>query len=105
MPAASLFAKVTATTSMTNHERRLAKKAAKAAAKGVNGPDPKPTPGQPRRTGLRGKKYAFSHTEAPRLVVPRDPQATQPKTTDIPRLEGQEGMISPNYTTFLDPTY
>jgi hypothetical protein len=79
---------------MTNHDWHVAKKVIKDTAKGVHAPKPRPPPTQPCREGLWGVKYAFSNTEAPRLVVPRDPGATQPKTVAIPRLEGQEGVSS-----------
>lgn len=100
MPPSS-FAKVTATTLMTNYDRRMGKKRAKLIAKGVHGPDPEPAPTQPRREGLRGKKLAFFPDKPPQLVVPRNPQAAQPNTTAIPGPEGQEGVLSSNYTVIL----
>jgi hypothetical protein len=89
----SSYAKVTATTLMTHYERRRAKQMAKDARNGVREPSAALYPTQPRRAGLRGVKYAFSNNEAPRRVVPRAPEATQPRTIPIPCLEGQEGML------------
>lgn len=85
------YSKVTATVSMTNFERRNARKMAKELAKNGH-TDVQQPPAQPRREGLRGRKFAYSNSEAPRRVVRRDPAATQPKAIPIPRLEGQEGL-------------
>lgn len=85
------YSRVTATVSMTNFERRVAKKMAKELAQTGHTETERPLT-QPRREGLRGRKFAFSNNEAPRLVVRRDPVATQPKPIPIPRLEGQEGV-------------
>lgn len=86
--AASSFAKVTATTSMTNHERRSARKRAKDASNGIVAPTSAPT--APRRPGLRGVQYAFSDKEPPRRVVRRPAEATQLKQIPVPRLKEHE---------------
>lgn len=98
----STFSKVTATTSMTNYERRNARKRAQAARKGATQPAPDPASTKPRREGLRGVRLAFFHDEPPRRVVPRTVSTSRPQHIPIPRLKGQEGMWS-HATLYLRP--
>ncbi|KAF8596297.1 hypothetical protein BDV93DRAFT_563505 [Ceratobasidium sp. AG-I] len=93
------FAKVTGTTSMTNFDRREVKKKRKQLRNKKNSPSgiipanvdstnvtqAVPPGGPPRRTGLRGKKYAFYPDRAPVPVVPH-------KDITIPRRNNAVGQ-------------
>ncbi|QRV93924.1 hypothetical protein RhiJN_21942 [Ceratobasidium sp. AG-Ba] len=85
------YSRPTKTTSKTNWERAAIKRIQKQIKDGET-PDPLPVRQPPTRDGLRGKLYAYKKNCPPKEVVPRNPEATQPKVPPVPTLEGQEDI-------------